>query len=277
MRRLAAAFLKEGERRRQRRYLLGLDFDGTLAPIMPKPGMAKLPPENLRAVRRLVRLRRARVAIVSGRALDDIKRKIQVPGLIYVGNHGLEIQDIDGKVWVHPQALRQAKLMRRLAQAISKELKEFPGVFVEDKKLTLSVHYRRLPRYLSPAPIHERLTTLLAGLGHRVKLRLGKKVWEVRPALEWNKGYAVRRLLGKKVHLWTPCLVGDDNTDEEGFKSLGPDAVTVRVGYKKDSHARFRVKNQRQVSMLLEYFAREWRDAKPRGQVAGERRRGRGA
>lgn len=272
MRRLAAEFLRHGERRHDKHYLLGLDFDGTLAPIAPRPGLARLPAENKRLLQRLLRLRRARVAVVSGRSLADLKTKLRIPGLIYVGNHGLEIEDMDGKRWVHPQALRQAALMRRLASRIAEELRGLPGVFVENKGLTLSVHYRRLPRYLSPAPIHERLTLQLRGLEHRVKLRLGKKVWEIRPALDWNKGYAVRRLLGAKVLAWTPVLVGDDNTDEEGFKSLGPEAITVRVGYRKDSHARFRVKNQKQVRVLLEYFAREWRDRPPRGRAAGDRR-----
>lgn len=255
---MRAAF-PAGDERRHRHYLLGLDFDGTLSPIAPKPGLAVLPRDNKRLLQRLLRLRRARVAIVSGRALADIKRKVALSGLIYVGNHGLEIQDIEGRVWVHPQAKKQAKLMKRLASRLALELKGFPGVFVEDKGLTLSVHYRRLPRYLSPTPIHERITMLIDGLGHRVKLRLGKKVWEIRPALEWNKGFAIRRLMGAKVGVWTAVLVGDDQTDEEGFKSLGPEAITVRVGYKKDSHARFRVKNQRQVCRLLDYFAREWR------------------
>lgn len=258
MRRLRAAF-PAGDERKRRHYLLGLDFDGTLSPIASKPGLAELPLQNKRLLQRLLRLKRARVAIVSGRALADIKRKVPVPGLIFVGNHGLEIEDLDGVVWVHPQAKKQVKLMKRLAGLLARELKGFPGVFVEDKGLTLSVHYRRLPRYLSPTPIHERITMLIDGLGHRVRLRLGKKVWEIRPALDWNKGFAIRRLMGAKVGEWTPVLVGDDHTDEEGFKSLGPEAITVRVGYKKDSHARFRVKNQRQVCALLDYFSREWR------------------
>lgn len=261
MRRLQAAF-PEGERRRRLHYLLGLDFDGTLAPIAAKPGLAKLPPENRRLLRRLVALRRARVAIVSGRGLADVKRKVSgVPGLIYVGNHGLEIQDHEGRLWVHPQARRNVALMRRLAARLAVDLKEFPGVFVENKGLTLSVHYRRLPRYLSERPIHEMIQLLIAGQKDRVAIRHGKKVWEIRPVLEWNKGYALRRLLGSKAAAadWVPCLVGDDFTDEEGFRSLGPEAITVRVGYKKDSHARFRVKNQKQVARLLEYFAREWR------------------
>jgi trehalose 6-phosphate phosphatase len=257
VRRLGAAISARGPRTGH--YLLGLDFDGTLAPIAGKPGLARLPPQSKRLLRRLSRLKRARVAIVSGRALDDVKRKVGLPRLIYVGNHGLEIEDLEGRRWTHPQARRQMKLMRRLAKSIALELRGLPGVFVEDKGLTLSVHYRRLPRFLSPAPIHERLAARLHGLERRVRLKLGKKVWEIRPALEWNKGFAVRRLMGRKVGEWTPVLVGDDHTDEEGFKSLGPEAITVRVGYKKGSHARFRLKSQKQVAALLEYFLRAWR------------------
>ena len=259
MRRLTTAFARGEGGSRACRYLLGLDFDGTLAPLAGSPGMAELPRGNRLLLRRLVKLRRADVAIVSGRSLSDLKEKVRVDGLIYVGNHGLEIQDHAGRIWVHPQARRTAALMRRLARRLAQDVKDFPGVFVENKGLTLSVHYRRLPRYLSPSPIGEMMRLLVAAQSHRVRLTSGKKVWEIRPRLDWNKGYAMRRLLGPKVGEWVPILVGDDNTDEEGFKSLGPEAITVRVGYKKDSHARFRLKNQGQVGAMLEYFAREWR------------------
>jgi trehalose 6-phosphate phosphatase len=259
MRRIRAAFPSDA--RQPRHYLLGLDFDGTLAPLAPKPGLAQLPAGNKRLLRKLVKLRRVRVAIVSGRGLADLKRKVPVAGLIFVGNHGLEIEDRRGRVWVHAQARRNVKLMHRLAAKLGRELKGFPGVLIENKGLTLSVHYRRLPRYLSPVPIHDRIAAMIASLSHRVRLKSGKKVWEIRPALKWDKGYAMRRLLGTHVGKdWIPVLVGDDATDEEGFRSLGPDAITIRVGYKKDSHARYRLKNQRQTALLLEYLAREWRD-----------------
>lgn len=258
MKRLRAAF-PAGEQAQRSHYFLGLDFDGTLAPLAPHPDLARLPPRSKRLLRRLAALRRARVAILSGRALSDIKRKVSVAGLIYVGNHGLEIQDAAGRVWVHPQARRTAGLMARMAARLAVDLKEFPGVFVENKGLTLSVHYRLLPRYLSPRPLGEMIHLLIAGQRNRLRLQAGKKVWEIRPTLKWNKGYAIRRLLGSKVGEWIPVFVGDDTTDEEGFKSLGPEALTVRVGYKKDSYARFRLKNQRQVAAMLDYFRREWR------------------
>jgi trehalose 6-phosphate phosphatase len=258
VRRLQRAF-PAGVGERRGFYLLGLDFDGTLAPIVRRPGMAKLPPRNKALLVRLSKLKKARVAIVTGRALADIKAKVGLPGLIYVGNHGLEIEDLTGRVWVHPQARRCVGLMRRLAAELREALKPFPGAFVEDKGLTLSVHYRALPRYLSPRPIREIMGDLVAGERHRVRIKPGKKVWEVRPNLKWNKGYAMRRLLGSKIGQWHPVLVGDDVTDEEGFRSLGPDAITIRVGYKKDSNARFRLKSQRQTAPMLEYFLREWR------------------
>lgn len=259
MRRLRTALERPSGRERSARYLLGLDFDGTLAPLARRPGLAQLPPYNRRLLARLSRLRRARVAIVSGRALIDVRDKVGVDGITYVGNHGLEIQSPDGRVWVHPQARRCEPLMKRLSRRLAQEVSDFPGVFVEDKGVTLSVHYRLMPRYLSPRPLHERIRLLVAGQRHRVRLTKGKKVWEIRPRLQWNKGFAMRRLLGLAVGDWIPVFIGDDYTDEEGFKSLGPEAITVRVGYKKDSHARYRLKSQRQVAPMLEYFLREWR------------------
>ncbi|MDE2040246.1 MAG: trehalose-phosphatase [Elusimicrobia bacterium] len=252
----AAAAARSG-----RRYFLGLDFDGTLAPLRRSPELACLPARNRRALRRLRRLPSVRVAVISGRALADLKRRVGVPGLIYVGNHGLEIEEPDGASWVHPQASRQAKLMRRLAGRLAVELKGLPGILIEDKTLTLTVHYRLLPRSRSPRPIAARIRALLRGLEDRVALRSGKKVWEIRPALRWNKGHALRRLLGPSAIAegWLPVFIGDDQTDEEGFASLGPHALTVRVGYKKGSRARFRLRSQGEVAPLLEHFARQWR------------------
>lgn len=257
MRRLIAAM--PGAAAGRRRFLLGLDFDGTLAPLARVPGLAKLPPRTRELLRRLSRLERVRVAIVTGRALADIKRKVGLTGLIYVGNHGLEIQEVGKPVWVHPQARRSAALMRRLASRLRAEIGVFPGCMIEDKGLTLSVHYRGLPRYLSPRPLRELLKRLVEGQGHLVRVGAGKKVWEIRPRLTWNKGYAMRRLLGPGAEAWIPVLVGDDATDEEGFRSLGPSALTVRVGYKKDSRARFRLRGQKHVAPMLEHFLRSWR------------------
>ena len=256
MRRLKAA-LEDG--RTARHYLLGLDFDGTLAPLALRPEWARLTPENRRLIRRLSRMRRVTVAILTGRALGDIKRKVNIHGLIYVGNHGLEIEKPGGLVWTHPQARRLKGLMQRLAARLHGDLKDFPGVQIENKGLTLSVHYRRLPRYLSPRPIRDMMHLLIDGQKERVRITAGKKVWEIRPRLEWNKGFALRRLLGAPKPNVIAVLVGDDNTDEEGFRSLGHEAITVRVGYRKDSAARFRLKSQKQVKAMLEYFSREWR------------------
>lgn len=237
--------------------LLGLDFDGTLAPIARRPELARIPERTRRLLMRFARSPRAIVAIASGRGLADIRAKMRVPGLYYVGNHGLEIQDPAGALWVHPQARALAKRIKRVAVDLARELSALPGVFVEDKGLSLAVHYRAMPRWLSSRPIHEIVAERLSA-EPKLRLTAGKKVWEIRPKLRWNKGYALKRILRLRPG-WSVAFIGDDATDEEGFETLGVSALTVRVGRARDSAARFSLTYQRQVHGFLEYLYRKWK------------------
>ena len=117
-----------------------LDYDGTLVPIRRRPDLASLQPERRAELARLGR--KAMVGIVSGRPLDELRRIVRVPGLAYIGNHGLEIR-AKGRTWVHPGAIRQERAIRRAAAAIKARICGFPGAFVEDKRFTVSVHFRQ--------------------------------------------------------------------------------------------------------------------------------------
>lgn len=237
--------------------LLGLDFDGTLAPLAARPELARLPARNRGILERLKGRRSVLLAVISGRSLKDVREKVGVRGIFYAGNHGLEIDGPDGR-WVHPQARALSKTMQAVARDLSDTLGKFPGVLIENKGLTLSVHYRNLPRAIPTAPLHAMLLKLLEPYRGRLKVTLGRKVWEVRPRIDWDKGHALLKLLRPSRRRWTAAFVGDDNTDEECFGTLGPEALTVRVGTARSSKARFRVKRQADVGQFLEFITREW-------------------
>lgn len=242
---------------REGALLLGLDFDGTLAPIAPRPSLARLPARNRDLLHRLADKSSVTVVIASGRGLRDVKSKVDVPGIFYAGNHGLEIEGPDGQ-WVHPQAETLERSVRLLAKDISATLGRFPGLVIEDKGLTLSVHYRLLPRVIPPSAVYAILTRLVKPFEYRLRVSHGHKVWEIRPRVAWDKGHAILRILRPGRRKWTAALVGDDVTDEEGFRTLGPDALTVRVGNVRNTAARFRLKHQQDVSPFLEFILREW-------------------
>ncbi len=121
--------------------LLLSDYDGTLTPIVDKPELAVLPQEIKKLLRKLAKNRRYTVGIISGRALADLKSKVDLEGIIYAGNHGLEIEGF-GSSFLEPIAEEMRPFLKMLNQALSATLRGIKGAFVEDKGLTVSVHYR---------------------------------------------------------------------------------------------------------------------------------------
>jgi trehalose 6-phosphate phosphatase len=186
-----------------------LDVDGVLAPIVPRPENARVPEETRAEVRRLARSY-ALVACVSGRTGEDARRVVGLDELTYVGEHGLEL-DPAAEAW------------RGRVSAFATTV-DWP---VENKGLTLSFHYRG-------AEDEEAAEKFLLKVANRARAaglrpRFGRKVLEVRPPLDANKGTAVRTLLGERG-LQRALYAGDDATDLDAFHVLGELELGVRVG-----------------------------------------------
>ncbi|HYH80901.1 MAG TPA: trehalose-phosphatase, partial [Longimicrobium sp.] len=131
--------------RRTGRLVLLLDFDGTLAPIVDLPSLAAMPDATRRALERLMALPGVEVAVVSGRGLADVRERAGIPGIAYAGNHGMEIH-AGGVDRVHAEAAAARPVLERAARELADAVAPIPGAFVEDKQLTLSVHFRLSPR-----------------------------------------------------------------------------------------------------------------------------------
>jgi trehalose 6-phosphate phosphatase len=186
-----------------------LDVDGALAPIVPRPEDARVPPETRSELRRL-NGSYALVACVSGRAGADAGRIVGIPELVYVGNHGLELEP-ESAVWAR-------RLLSFMAEVDWPEL--------EDKGLTASFHYRN-------AADQDAARAQLEDVAARARkagfvARFGRKVLEVLPPIEANKGTAVRRLLAER-RLERALYAGDDTTDLDAFRALEPLELGVRV------------------------------------------------
>ncbi len=140
------------DRLRLRRISLLLDFDGTITPIRRRPELAVLSDSTRRLLASLAAAPKVSVCIVTGRSLRDIRARAKVKGVSYVGNHGLEIWH-DNRLWVHPGVdgkKRELKAISRKLKAAAKRMGA-PGVLVEDKGLSLSVHYRGVDKkFLGP-------------------------------------------------------------------------------------------------------------------------------
>jgi trehalose 6-phosphate phosphatase len=234
------------------------DYDGTLTSIVDRPELAILSSNIRKLLQKLVKNRRYTVGIISGRALFDLKSKIDLDGVIYAGNHGLEIEGF-GSSFLEPIAEEMRPFLSMLNKALSATLRGIKGVFVENKGLTLSVHYRMVKgaeeRKVQDAL--EKITDPLHVTG-QIKVTHGKKVYEIRPPVDWNKGKAVAWLMAKlredigKTQVM-PIYLGDDLTDEDAFKLINrDDGISVFVGDEDStSEARYFLKSPEEVSEFL--------------------------
>lgn len=235
---------------RRGRLLVALDFDGTLAELADTPRQAALSARTRRLLEALNRRRDTTVAILSGRALSDVKELVGLPQAYYAGNHGLEIEG-PGWRWRHPQI---KTLNRSLLKSLEEDLKEFPGAFLEHKSLGLAVHYREVaPRHIKS--LAARLRGRVSPLADHFRLLPGKKALDLRSAVAWDKGHALEKIRRNLKGEWTALFVGDDRTDEEAFQTLGLAALTVRIGRVKKSAAGYVIPHRRLVDNLLETLA----------------------
>jgi trehalose 6-phosphate phosphatase len=214
--------------------LLCLDYDGTLTPIVRDPAGARLAGSTRDLLRRLAAANSVTVAVISGRSLEDVRRLVGLSGLIYAGNHGLELRG-PSLSYLNPVAGRSRRTLRAVGRRLDQELAAVAGAEVEDKVLTLSVHYRRA-RPPDRERIKKTVFRIAAPYRSRRALRLGegKMVIEIRPPTSWNKGNAVN-LLRRETARSRPGRIfavyaGDDRTDEDAFRALGDEGVTIKVG-----------------------------------------------
>jgi trehalose-phosphatase len=236
-------------RQAQTLFLL-LDYDGTLTPIVSSPELALCPREVKVLLEKLRDSPHALLAIISGRSLEDLKEKVGIPGLIYVGNHGLDIQNPIG---VHKKKLSPSreKELRNIIQTLQKSFREIPGILLEDKGPILAVHYRNVAqKYLGW--IHRVLKETSEKWKGRWKIAHGKMVFEIRPGVDFHKGKAVRDILQGSSRDLLPIYIGDDQTDEDAFREVKGRGITVFIGPGwLTSEAEYYLKNPAEVQEFL--------------------------
>jgi trehalose 6-phosphate phosphatase len=189
------------------------DFDGTVSLIAPTPDAAELTSKNRDLLYHLTD-QLALVAAVSGRAVDDLHAKVALPGVIYIGNHGLERWQ-KGWIDVLPAALSYRGKLRRAIEQITPHMQ--PGMILQDKRITVALHYRQTP---DPDATREQLRPLVEQIARDNGLRFiqGKRVMEVLPDLRVHKGSALNFLV-EDYALDAAVFLGDDVTDADALKA----------------------------------------------------------
>jgi alpha,alpha-trehalase len=242
-------------RLRGRRPAVFLDFDGTLAPIVDRPEQAVMDSQMRAAVERVARL--CPVAVVSGRDLPDVRRRVGLDDIYYAGSHGFDIGGPRGTHLEHRRGIEALPALEGAERMLREAAQKIDGALIDRKHFSIAVHYR-LVRPADAAAVEAAVDGALAQFGGLRKGH-GKKVFELQPDIDWNKGAAVRWLLqalsldGPDV---LPIYFGDDVTDEDAFLALADDGLCFAVlDASRPTAAHFGLADPGEVRMLLHKLA----------------------
>lgn len=213
-----------------------LDVDGTLLEIAETPDAVIVDKQLLDLIARLHRASGGALALVSGRTISDLEGLLGMSRLPMAGLHGLERRDVAGRLWIHA-APPEAKCAIKAALLPIQE--RHPGLLLEDKGLTLALHYRQAPTLA--AYVHRLMRRLATSAGDGLELQCGKKVVEIKPA-GIDKGSAVSEYLNEPpFYQRRPVFIGDDLNDEHGFAEVNRlEGISIKVGPGR-SCARYRL------------------------------------
>jgi trehalose-phosphatase len=235
--------------RRTDRPAIFLDYDGTLTPIVSQPDQAVLM-DSTRAILRTLAAKMP-VAILSGRELKDVRKRVDIDRIVYAGSHGFDIAG--------PRGLRKemaTEFLPRLdmvEKELGNQLTGIPGARLERKRFSIAAHYRNVNE--SDVPKIERAVSEVAARHPELRKIDGKKVYELLPDIDWDKGKAVLWLLealGLQRAKVRPIYIGDDRTDEDAFRALEKSGVGILVSEEpRPTAASYSLKEPTEVERFL--------------------------
>jgi alpha,alpha-trehalase len=236
------------------RLAVFLDYDGTLSPIVSRPELAVLSPEMRRALERLAAV--CFTAIVSGRGREDVASLVGIPEMIVAGSHGFDIAGPERTIKLE-MAAQVEPLIKVLVERFRAETEGIEGVIVEDKRFSLAVHYRLAPE--NAVPRLERLVDEATAAHDELRKTHGKKVFELRPKIEWDKGKALLWLLEAldlEKDRVIPLYIGDDVTDEDAFVAIADRGIGILVSsVPRATAASYWLQDTGEVRRFLEHLA----------------------
>lgn len=239
-------------------FVLLLDFDGTVAEFNPDPTAPELTQARWDLLYQIARKPGVSLGIVSGRRLDDLRRRTRLPDHVFhAGLHGLEIE-VDGARTSHPDLAAATARIEGLATALKPLLDEFPSAYIEDKSASVAIHCRRMPK-----EVHDGVFTRADALAapwiaaDYVRRLEGNAVVEYLPNINGHKGEATKWITNNVEtkfarRAWV-TYVGDDITDEDAFRAIEC-GIGVLVGLRPTS-ATHKVDGIADVDRLLSWLA----------------------
>jgi trehalose 6-phosphate phosphatase len=241
-------------RPKQSRLVVLSDFDGTLASFEADPATPRLSDATRHVLETLAARPNVTVGLVSGRRVDDLERRTQLPANVYLaGLHGLEIRH-GAAAWRHPDLVESHDLVDQVAGAINDAVGAVPGVRLEHKGVSVTVHVRAVNHGLRQIVLHTAIDAARSWLeSGALKSIDACEAVELLPNIPWTKGDAVRWIVDdveKDAHESAWCVFfGDDVTDEDAFRAVER-GLTVVVG-QRPSRARLRLNSPSDVAAVL--------------------------
>ncbi len=233
-------------------HAIFLDYDGTLTPIVEDPDEATLSTKARAVLERLAE--HYTVAIISGRDLQDVKNKVGLSDILYAGSHGFDIAGPGDTYRDEQRGQPFLPALDRAERRLREDLSDIPGARIDRKRFSIAVHYRTVDDAQVGA-VEERVDHV-AKQESDLRKSHGKKVFEIEPNVDWDKGKAVLWLLerlymdGWKV---VPLFIGDDLTDENAFRAIGERGITIAVGVdERETAAEYSLRDTEEVLRLLE-------------------------
>ncbi len=241
---------------RGRPLALFLDYDGTLTPIVDDPAAATLAPGMREVLRQLAT--QYTVALVSGRDLHTLRNFVQLDNVYYAGSHGFDIAGPNGLEKRNREGEACLEDLGRANAEIEAVVRGIKGCEIERKAFATAVHYRNAPE--TEAENIARMIGKIVARYPKLQTGGGKKVIEVRPAVDWDKGRAVLwllQVLNLDDRRTIPIYIGDDLTDEDAFAALSGRGIAIYVGQlDRPTAAGYRLEDVRQVREFLESLLR---------------------
>ena len=245
-------------------FAIMLDFDGTLAPLVSHPMLSEIPTDTKEILEKLKETPGVQIAMISGRPVPDLMDKVGIPDICYSGSHGNVIRFAEGHVHENHVDPSLQVIKNKLEDELLKN-EAFTGVWIEDKGYTLTIHFNQAER---PDQDLERQTILFLDKTARAMdgdalftVMPGHKSVEVKGQGTKNKGFAVTKIL-KEWQLWGSLtenygamFIGDDTTDEDAFRALKKNGVTIRVGRSSiNTEANYHLPDVIHVKRLLKWI-----------------------
>ena len=237
-------------RLRGKRLVIFLDYDGTLTPTVEEPCEALLPENTRRLIERLSE--RWTIVIMTGRPLNDARKLVGLDNLVYVGSHGLDMTG-PGDSFRETPGKQFRPVLDKAEKEAREVIRDLDGVQLQRKPFSIAIHYRLAEKGVLPE-LETRVDDVAAHYPELVKIT-EKEIFELRPK-HWNKGQALRRLLGR-FHIngsrSVPIYIGDDSTEEAIFQAVAERGIGILVSDgDQRTAATYRLRNPSEVAVFLE-------------------------